>query len=463
MATNELPIFQVKTDKAKGFLIDFVKYASAWALEITNINDFEMELLYAITPSANDIKKKFIVDMSNLGKKHRILENLKYISSQLYTAPFSAEIYMTQKQKSDENKEFMKIIHESAKKWRTIYPYSRYNHLQNIVEENFIIKDIGRRREDDKTAALALVALGSGFHRHGLALRQVAAQEVFARLYEGAAEEFSVLLAALYADVYVWFPYESSLYRGVAEKELLHSVLVGEIFNIGENLLGGFKDSLDVACLYKGFYERLTEEFSRIFSGGRSKSVSQALEEVFVAVKRTLNSFSYKKELKIKSDILLGRFKIVLDKLSKIHGGKEGGIDCDVAVIPLTEQTGYTLIKYLSANNTSSVIPVKCKKIYVIYTPQTLYNRLWIEDVLSGSNDEKKKDNKNKVDYIYVPGLESRIAFEIINGIEINDGEEHLLFVAQGPLPVYTALLSLAYRCYSRNKKKPPHIYIVSP
>ncbi len=193
-----------------------------------------------------------------------------------------------------------------------------------------------------------------------MALRQVAAQWVAARLafHDSNPTLLSRLLASILEDSLIWFPKMLRLKRGAYGSEFIHSIVATRLFALVREV-----DKFEY-CLICSIGELLR-------SVGRCKFVDDVVGNISLKVSQIIQTFAGG-EL----DPLLGR----LVHLGRALRGLREKSDkkYDSITLLLTEQSSPAQILYIV--DYIHKILEKEITIHLLYTPQTLWNRLLIAD-----------------------------------------------------------------------------------
>lgn len=435
----------IDKDSRNNFLKSFLDFASFGGITFDrklsvyleksedNIVEFDKAVL-GIYPGFSNLNKILVLHPSIRKRIYQVFLLTKFISSVAMTAPLSADIYFVS---SLENfGKILRISHDLSKKYSAVFPEEEFKRIDSgrVGYEPSVNIDVNDKN-DTYRAALVFAALTSGVHRHGFALRQVAAQELMEAILEGKAELVG-LLAAIYVDAYLWYTYEAARKAPVAGEELLHSILSGNLLGIGRKLLERYSGK-EIVCMYRAAVASLAGELGSAArkvggSGDVLERVERFTREVWGVARNVLR--------RITDNVVGGSGDAVLGRVGMVAGELKGRLgEASCMVVPLTEQTSPAFVGMLWR----ALGGPGC--VRVVYTPQTLYNRLLFEYFSPFGGRGGSVD----VEFIPVMGLEPRVTYEVIRGLagELEEkgfrGKEEVFVLGQGNMAVFLSLLSL--------------------
>ena len=248
-----------------------------------------------------------------------------------------------------------------------------------------------------------------------MALKQIAAQELLESiiLNQEKASHALVFLSALIVDTYAWLPYILGRKEVALTSELQYAIAATPLRELEEatrNL------SQVVPSLRNKVYIRLRKELNHIHIPQNINEFCKYLKQLEQAIRESIKDH-YSKD--IKREVLIGRLNILSQEIAK----KMKKEKIKKILITLTEQTAPILMEIIQLEATD------IEETTIIYTPQTLYNRLLFAEKLG---------NIKKVHYIPVSSIEPAITEEILKK---NMRNRYDLAIIQGSLTIALSVL----------------------
>jgi len=431
-----IPIFYVSAngDSSKDLISVLLELGSFYAVKPENPKINHIDILGGYIQDINIYKKALILNIegSNSKRSHgwnrsRIIKTLKYLSEVSTLSPLSASIYLTVGKRIREawRPQYIKLIHENLKKSIFTCNIDLFDHYVKKLEKiGLCVKNL-----DNRTSALSIVAWSTGAHRHGMALRQIAAQELAGKIFlqgENSSDAL-VFLTALIVDTYAWLPYIIKEREVVLTTELQYAVAATPLRELVD-LMKCLNLPQVIQELRNKIYNSLKEKLKNIPPSRSIVNFSNYLNHLMQIILQDIREY-YNKN--IRTEALIGRLYILSKEIAnKIKREKPKRI-----LITLTEQTAPILIEIIH-HEVKNI-----EKLTIIYTPQTLYNRLLF--------DEKLKNIINNIQYIPVPSTEPLLTKEILKE---NIKEQYDLAIVQGSLTVALSVLNSLYGCIDPSK-----------
>jgi len=273
--------------------------------------------------------------------------------------------------------------------------------------------------KDEKLCALVLTALSTGLHRHAIAIKQVAAQEVITKIILKNRRYLYPLITALAVDSYIWMPKTLKKVPISKTSELHYSIAATPIRGIEEKIEEiKFEKALTDLSL------NLNASLAEILKRSRARKIGEfkeILQKITKGISKTVERVF---GLKPGREVLLERFLNFIEILEKKTENQE---KIEKVLLIATEQTGPAFIKILRAF-------FKTKEITLLYTPQTLYNRLLIQ--YSHPN--------YKIDYIPITSTEPRNTQIILEKLLADKNFD--LAILQGAMSIVLPTLLIVQR-----------------
>jgi len=427
-----IPLFYVRAgeDSARELVKLLIELGSFFAARPSDPDIRHVGILGGYIRDFNIYKKALILNIKGREKSDwgisRIIRTFKYLSEINPLSPLSARIYFTVERPIREawSPSYIKLIHENLKKSMFSCDIDLFNYY---VEK---LKKLGLCVEnpDSYISALSIVAWSAGAHRHSMALKQIAAQELIERLILHREESYSVLvfLTALIVDTYAWLPYIVGRREIALTTELQYAIAATPLREL-ESVVRCLDLSQVIPGLRDRVYSKLKKELECVQSPQSIAEFNRYIDQI---VQIILKSVGEHYNNSVRMEVLLGRLNILLGEIVKrIEKEKPRRI-----LVTLTEQTAPALIEVLQIEATN------VEEVTVIYTPQTLYNRLLFAKRLSGIK---------RTHYIPVTSTEPTIAMIILKERVKNHYD---LAIVQGSLIVSLSVLSNLYGCIDSSK-----------
>ncbi|RLE92929.1 MAG: hypothetical protein DRN04_08845 [Thermoprotei archaeon] len=419
-----IPLFYISAKKnpAKKLIELLIEFGSFFAIKPSSIKIDHIDILGGYILDFDIYKKALIFNIKKekdkKGKsegwgKLRIMKTLKYLSEINTLSPFSARIYFTIEKPIQEawSPSYIKFIHENLKKSTFSCDIELFTYYAKKLEKLGLYVE----NPDGYMSALSIVAWGTGAHRHGMALKQIAAQELLESiiLNQEKASHALVFLSALIVDTYAWLPYILGRKEVALTSELQYAIAATPLRELEEatrNL------SQVVPSLRNKVYIRLRKELNHIHIPQNINEFCKYLKQLEQAIRESIKDH-YSKD--IKREVLIGRLNILSQEIAK----KMKKEKIKKILITLTEQTAPILMEIIQLEATD------IEETTIIYTPQTLYNRLLFAEKLG---------NIKKVHYIPVSSIEPAITEEILKK---NMRNRYDLAIIQGSLTIALSVL----------------------
>lgn len=347
-------------------LTHLVEIASCFAFK-SSFN-IKADILVGYKESSPFYPKIQVITPSERGEDvQRLRDILLYLSKINPIAPYSAEpmlYFGYRKIKEAWKPGYLGWIHENLKKMKLLFPSDISKDKDELRKKGMYVHVC---KEDERLCALVLTALSTGLHRHAIAIKQIASQEVITKVILENKRNLHPLITALAIDSYIWMPKVLKRVPISKTSELHYSIATIPIRDIEDKIeeiefkkaLKDLSSSLNASLtrILNCFTlrERKISEFKEILQKIVKNGISQSVEKIF--------------QLKLGKEVLLGRFLKFVEIIEKKIKDQE---ETEKVLLMSTEQTGPAFIEILR-------VFLGAKEVTLLYTPQTLYNRLLMQ------------------------------------------------------------------------------------
>ncbi len=376
----------------------------------------------------------------------------------------------------------IKQTHEELKKVIKAIDKSKYEELcrnfphLKIDVSRILLED----QEIRKILAFSIMALLSGAHRNGIAIRQVASQWILWKIAEIVKDialaskrgitstgmdvgilgtnELLKILYALIADTYLWLSHIGIIrvkFYGVETHYSVAAVPLATLYQFLKSKIerDGKSNWCEFSSMLKSFLSKspsfMNEMFSSLCcylkmsankcSGGcmgndfsmYADIIGEIAGKTKVFLQEFFKEFFNNKDFSISSDTLLGRFSFLTEKIKRVFSGEKKKFN--VLITTATEQYGpaqaYLLLELLNSSTKRG-----SSRLIVLYTQLSYWNRLLVEDALRCRYSTEIKECT--FEYYPISPSNPYLTLEIVKKIFSSLKEQCVLMILQGQLNI---------------------------
>lgn len=456
----------------KDFLMNFMLYASGFTYAFSpDISELNMGIGYG--DYGGFIDKELYISMK--GENQVIyIRGLQYLADISYHGLLTCRIYRCISPLIESYRpSYLTVAHESLKKnLPLLLDKAVCGKLRRSLEKNQLIIDIDKLANiDDKYFSiiirdllpLALTSILSGVHRQGLSIRQIASHTILYiihNLYNDnnvgktrSVEEFiklvSALLSNLVIDVYVWIPYTWIWKIGAYGSEYVYAVASKPLTQISDKLYGCSVEKVlniirNAHSINKFFIKAILNFYYK-----DNTTLKHLIEYLMSLIKDVIIKAIFRDhELKDKiySEVLFGALNrfYSLQNYKMLKTIRESISSTDKVNLILTATEQFSIIQ-LEILYEVLDLHSKITNLYILYTPETLFNLLVFKKLIDNKNIKNKYKPK-EIEYIAIPSTEPYISEKIMEHLikEFIDDLSDTITILQGSmttiLPIYNVL-----------------------
>ncbi len=342
------------------------------------------------------------------------------------------------------------ILYDSVYKELTRYTYSNRLsiELDNILAT--ISHECTARLFTSHIIPLTLIALSSGVHRYGLALRQIAFQTIVYYLcnlikskISSTTKEYIIsylltLLSNIVADTYIWLPYTWSRKVGAYGSEYVYAIAASPLAQLIDSLYSLKPgETLDLMLeLIPYIKHRFIDMISRYLST-LTISYKLFIQELIEVIRESINKYI---NVSLGGESLIGRARLLLNRVSEYVNSNSIMIELNrcIVLITATEQFNPLIVDIVlkSIPRRDHVEP----ELWIIYTPQTFYQLLLYKQI----GCMKKLMDISNEKYIIIPATEGWLIKHMAKDIAYKLNNKLAFALLQGSLmttlPIYHVL-----------------------